>query len=189
MADTAVDLAHGLGDRVYVLGLSSGGGIAAWVAQYRGDVERVVVVAPFFGAIGLPSGLDQWGTNLITRLPNIPFPFSTPVPYQYLGMSSLGIGESMRFSSIPSKQSSKEPIRAGSVVLVTNENDNTISNPLARKVLAQWEEHGSKAEEFVIEKKYGLPHDVIDTHQNGSDPELIYPIMIDLIEGRIPIMP
>lgn len=189
MADTAVDLAHGLGDRVYVLGLSSGGGIAAWVAQYRGDVERVVVVAPFFGAIGLPSGLDQWGTNLITRLPNIPFPFSTPVPYQYLGMSSLGIGESMRFSSIPSKQSSKEPIRAGSVVLVTNENDNTISNPLARKVLAQWEEHGSKAEEFVIDKKYGLPHDVIDTHQNGSDPELIYPIMIDLIEGRIPVMP
>jgi len=35
MADTAVDLAHGLGNRVYVLGLSSGGGVAAWVAQYR----------------------------------------------------------------------------------------------------------------------------------------------------------
>lgn len=82
MADTAVDLAHGLGERVYVLGLSSGGGVAAWIAQYRDDVERVVMVAPFFGAIGLPRGLNQSGINLITRLPNILFPFSTPVPYQ-----------------------------------------------------------------------------------------------------------
>jgi len=147
------------------------------------------MVAPFFGAIGLPGGLDRWGTNLITRLPNIPFPFSTPVPYQYLGMSSLGIGESMRFASIASKESSKKPISAGSVVLVTNDNDNTISNPLARRVLAQWKAHGSNAEEFVIDKKYGLPHDVIDPHQYGSDPELIYPIMIDLVEGRTPIMP
>jgi len=189
MADTTIDLAHGLGDEVYVLGLSAGGGVAAWVAQYRSDVERVVVVAPFFGAIGLPSGLDRWGTNLITRLPNIPFPFSTPVPYQYLGMSSLGIGESMRFAEAPEKASLKEPIRAGSVVLVTNENDNTISNPFARKVLSQWKAHGSNADEFVIDKKYGLPHDVIDIHQNGSDPELIYPLMIDLIEGRTPVMP
>jgi len=189
MADTAIDLARGLGDRVYVLGLSAGGGVAAWVAQYRGDVERVVVVAPFFGAIGLPDGLNQWGTNLITRLPNIPFPFSTPVPYQYLGMSSLGIGESMRFAEVPEKASLKEPIRAGSVVIVTNENDNTISNPLARRVLAQWKANGSNAEEFVIDKKYGLPHDVIDPYQNGSNPELIYPLMIDLIEGRTPVMP
>jgi len=189
MADTAVDLAHGLGDRIYVLGLSAGGGVAAWVAQYRSDVERVVVVAPFFGAVGLPSGLDRWGTNLITRLPNIPFPSTTPVPYQYLGMSSLGIGESMRFAEVPAKASLIGPVRAGSVVLVTNDNDNTISNPLARKVLAQWKAHGSNAEEFVIDKKYGLPHDVIDPHQNSSDPELIYPIMIDLIEGRTPVIP
>jgi len=189
MADTAIDMAHGLGNHVYVLGLSAGGGVAAWVAQYRGDVERVVVVAPFFGAIGLPSGLDRWGTNLITRLPNIPFPFSTPVPYQYLGMSSLGIGESMRFAEAPEKASLIEPIRAGSVILVTNENDNTISNPFARKVLAQWIAHGSNAKEFIIDKKYGLPHDVIDIHQYGSDPELVYPIMIDLIEGRTPVMP
>jgi len=189
MADESIDLAHGLGDHVYVLGLSAGGGVAAWVAQYRSDVERVVVVAPFFGAIGLPSGLDRWGTNLITRLPNIPFPFSTSVPYQYLGMSSLGIGETMRFAEVPEKASLTEPIRAGSVILVTNENDNTISNPFARRVLEQWKAHGANAEEFVIDKKYGLPHDVIDIHQNGSDPELIYPLMIDLVEGRTPVMP
>jgi len=104
-------------------------------------------------------------------------------------MSSLGIGKSMRFAEVPEKASSTEPIRAGSVVLVTSDNDNTISNPLARKVLARWKGHGSDAEEFVINKKYGLPHDVIDPYQNGSNPELIYPMMIDLIEGRIPVIP
>jgi pimeloyl-ACP methyl ester carboxylesterase len=189
MADVAIDLAHGLGDRVYVLGLSAGGGVAAWIAQNRIDVERVVLVAPFFGLVGLPSGLNQWVINLATRLPNIALPGTSPVPYQYLGMSTMGIGESMRFAQVPREASLTGPLGAGSVVLVTVENDIVVSNRLAHKVLAQWETNGAKAEKFMFDAKFGLPHDVIDVHQVKANPDLVYPVMIDLVEGRTPVLP
>ncbi|MFQ5436176.1 MAG: alpha/beta hydrolase, partial [Anaerolineae bacterium] len=41
VANDAVDIAHGLGRQVQVMGLSMGGVMAAWVAQNRADVERV----------------------------------------------------------------------------------------------------------------------------------------------------
>ena len=39
MCDTSVDIAGGLGDRVHVLGLSMGGVMAAFNAQFRKDIE------------------------------------------------------------------------------------------------------------------------------------------------------
>jgi pimeloyl-ACP methyl ester carboxylesterase len=189
MADTTIDLAHGLGEHVYVLGLSAGGGVAAWVAQYRNDVERVVMVAPFFGLVGLPSVPNQWVTNLLTRLPNLSFPGTSPVPYQYLGTATQGIGESMRFAQVPRQASLIEPMRAGSVVLVTVENDSVVSNQMAHQVFAQWKANGANADEFIFDAEFGLPHDVIDIHQEKGNPELVYPFLIDLVEGRTPVIP
>ena len=189
MADEAIDLAHGLGEQVYVLGLSAGGGVAAWIAQERNDVERVVLVAPFFGLVGLPSRINQWVVNLTTRLPNIPLPGATLVPYQYLGQSTVGIGEAMRFAQVPKEASTTEPPGAGSVVLVIIENDSVISNQTAQQVLDQWEANGANIEEFIFPTEFGLPHDVIDIHQEKGNPELVYPIMLDLVEGRTPVLP
>ena len=42
-ADEAVDVAHGLGTHVTVMGLSMGGVMAGFVAQGRPDVERAVL--------------------------------------------------------------------------------------------------------------------------------------------------
>ncbi len=189
MADATIELAHGLGDDVYVLGLSAGGGVAAWVAQYRSDVERVVMVAPFFGLMGLPRGINQWVINLTTRLPNITVSSTSPVPYQYLGMSTISIGESMRFAQLPREASLTKPFQAGSMVLVTVENDLVVSNPLAQRVISQWEANGSQVDEFIFDAKFGLPHDVIDIHQRKANPDLVYPVMIDLVEGRTPLVP
>ncbi len=189
MADMAIDLAHGLGDDVYVLGLSAGGGVAAWIAQYRDDVERVVLVAPFFSLVGLPNVLNQWVINLTTRLPNISISSTSPVPYQYLGMSTMGIGESMRFAQSPRDDSLTKPSGTISIILVTVENDLVVSNRVAQRVLAQWEANGAQVDEFIFDAELGLPHDVIDIHQKKANPDLVYPVMIDLIEGRVPQIP
>ncbi len=189
MADEAIDLAQGFGEQVYVLGLSAGGGVAAWVAQERSDVERVVLVAPFYGLMGMPEVVNQWVTNLLTRLPNIWFPGTSPVPYQYLGTATTGIGESMRFAQVPRQASAQAKLSVGSVVLVTVENDSVVSNQMAYQVLTQWEENGANTEEFVFPIELGLPHDVIDIHQAKGNPELVYPILIDLVEGRTPVIP
>src|SRR6266699_7354514 len=43
-----VDIARGLGHHVTYVGLSVGGVMAAWVAQYRADVNKAVIIAPSF---------------------------------------------------------------------------------------------------------------------------------------------
>ena len=108
---------------------------------------------------------------------------------QYLGMSTVSIGESMRFAQLPREASTTKPFEAGSMVLVTIENDLVISNQLAQRVLSQWQANGSQVEEFVFDAKFGLPHDVIDIHQRKANPDLVYPVMIDLVEGRTPLLP
>lgn len=75
------------------------------------------------------------------------------------------------------------------MVLVTVENDSVVSNQMAQQVLTQWEADGADTDEFVFDAKFGLPHDVIDIHQTKGNPELVYPILIDLVEGRTPTIP
>jgi carboxylesterase len=48
-ADTSVDIACGLGRKVYVDGLSAGGMLSAWIAQNRSEVTRVMLIAPALG--------------------------------------------------------------------------------------------------------------------------------------------
>ncbi len=47
-SNAMVDIARGLGDHITYLGLSVGGLMAAWVAQYRDDVNKAVIIAPSF---------------------------------------------------------------------------------------------------------------------------------------------
>src|SRR6266516_4707399 len=46
--NTMVDIAHGLGDHIIYVGMSVGGMMAAWVAQYRADVDKAILIAPAF---------------------------------------------------------------------------------------------------------------------------------------------
>jgi pimeloyl-ACP methyl ester carboxylesterase len=189
LVDSTVDIAHGLGDHIYVMGLSGGGTAATFAAQYRGDVERVVTIAPFYGMGIVPTWLNEWGINLIPRLPNIPFPGPTPVPYAYLGMSSKSVGETIRFGEVVRRAAQDHPMLAGSLVLVTNDDDLVVSNSMSRAVLKQWLSNGANATEFIFDAKYGLPHDIVDIHQTNQNTEFTYPILFDLVEGRTPSLP
>jgi alpha-beta hydrolase superfamily lysophospholipase len=48
-ADSSVDIACGLGRQVYIVGLSAGGTLTAWIAQNRSEVTRAVLIAPALG--------------------------------------------------------------------------------------------------------------------------------------------
>lgn len=189
MADTSIDLAHGLGEKVYVMGLSGGGGIASWVAQERSDVERVVSIAPFYGLGLLPSWFSQWATNLLTRIPNIPAPGPSHNDYQYFGMSSRGVGESMRFAQVAREDAAQKKMAAPSFVLITNEADVAVSNSMARQVNENRRARGAQVEEFIFDSSFRLPHDLIDVHNPHQNAALVYPILIELTEGRVPVLP
>lgn len=127
-----IDIAAGLGDRVWVIGLSAGGCLAAWAAATRPEVSRAVLVAPLVG----PKGLPMPAVRLCVKFPRIVPNFylwwdprlkaelsKSQSPHAYPGfplpglMPFLQLSEALFDGSVPVTE------RLQRVVLVTNPSD------------------------------------------------------------------
>lgn len=189
--DEAADIAEGLGTTSIVLGISAGGTVAGWVAQNR-DVDRAVLVAPFFGL----GGVGPRANNLIMRVLTLVPPFSIwkdsrlrehyegNMPHAYTRQSTRGSGEIMRLGYAIFDEAGKAPPKAESIVVVTNEADTAVSNSTIDAFVRLWRSHGADVETKVFPASEGLGHEIIDPLEPGASTELTYPILADLIEGR-----
>ena len=182
-----VDIAHGLGDHITFLGLSVGGLMAAWVAQYRGDVNKAVIIAPSF-TIGprLGVGLSKVIMRLFLILPNIMTqrirPFKDGPDHNYLGFATRGLGEMMRFGFSIYDTSKKTSAAAQSVLVITNAADPAVNNKIPLQVAKNWQTNGLKQlDKYEFEAKYKLVHDIIDPGQKLQNVAVSYPILLDLL--------
>jgi esterase/lipase len=187
MADATLDAAKGLGEQVYVVGLSGGGTVAAWVAQYRKDVTRSVLLAPFYGSGFMPPAINWFGVNLLSRIPNINLPGSTIITHAYPGNTTRAMGETMRLGEAVRRLAGNVPPASPSVALLVNENDRTVNNGMAVSLMNEWAKTGVTPEIYVMPKSLGLPHDLIDLQQEVKDPDLVYTAVVDIVEGRQPV--
>jgi carboxylesterase len=189
-ADSAVDIATGLGDSVIVSGLSLGGTMAAWIAVFRPDVRRVVIIAPLLAIAHIPGLLQQPVMNLALRLPNVnqkDAPDSTR-PDRDLGLSTHAIGEILRLGAAVRRAPDGDAPRSA-IGLLLNAHDHTISNGPVRDLVARWARHGTRLTSFELPDSLGLPHDVIDTTNPQGIPRVVYPIVETLIRGLTPPSP
>src|SRR5450759_3877890 len=101
VGDAAIDLASGLGDTVVVLGLSLGGDVAAWTAQFRPEVDRAVIVAPTLGLAHVSSIVATPMMNLTLRVPNYSknAPPDSLRPDRTLGWSTRAVGQMLRLGA------------------------------------------------------------------------------------------
>lgn len=188
--DEAVDIAAGLGDSVTVVGLSGGGTVAAYLGQYRDDVELAVVMAPFIGLLQVPADLTTALVNLADLLP--PLAWGIPesmasgsgqyAPYAGLDQNTRSAAAYMRLGELVLTDAADQPHRAGRTVVVTNEADDTVNNDLAERLLARWSELASgTATEYRFEASLGLPHDLIGPDRVDQRTDIVYPVLLDLI--------
>lgn len=185
-ADQSVDIGVGLGEEVTVVGLSGGGTIAGWTAQNRGDVDRVVMIAPLFGLYRLPHFVDNMLTNIFTRLPDIDFTMSSEQPRAsvYPGWSTRGVAEFLLFARGTWDQASETPPAVRNLALVTNGNDHTISSVLAEELVSEWEGKGAQVTRYQFPASLSLPHDDVGLDSIGDKKDQVYPVLINIIEGR-----
>jgi pimeloyl-ACP methyl ester carboxylesterase len=186
-ADRAVDIAAGLGVQVTIAGLSAGGIVAAWAAQHRSEVNRAVLIAPFLGIGSYARPLQLLLANLLTTLPDVPTqrfrPFEDASPYGYLGFSTRSLGEVQRLGLATAFAALEKPPAAQRLLLVTNAADTSISNTLARQLVYGWQERGIRQVEFYeFERELGLHHDLIGPNNPNQRIDLVYPILLDLID-------
>ena len=186
-ADDAVDIGSGLGDEVTVMGLSLGGMLAAWAAEERPEVDRAVVVAPALAIGGVPGFVADGFTNLFARLPNVKLPSGgTALPHAYPPAVATGpTAEMFRLGKHVENAAGAEPPRS-TVAVVLNDNDKTVSNDRAERLVDAWETGGTNVTVVRLPKQLGLPHDVVDVAQPKGKTDVVYPVLVALAEGKTP---
>jgi esterase/lipase len=188
-ADQAIDLAQGLGDTVFAIGLSAGGNVAAWIAQHRPDVARVIIIAPAITVARIPGLLDAPAMNLMERVPNISI-HQRPDSgrgHAYFGTSTRGLGETLRFGATV-MAADRDPPAVRDITVVINDNDHTVDEEPVLHLADAWQRDGVVTTTYRFDRRLKLPHDVIDVTQRCGLPAVVYPALIALLEKQLVVV-
>jgi carboxylesterase len=185
-ADQVVDVAAGLGKQVTMVGLSAGGIVAAWTAQYRPEVAKAVLISPSLGFGHYARWLQLVFMNIALALPDVETHRfgATPraAPYAYVGWSSRALGEVLRLGVATARAAVMAQPACQHLVVVTNANDMAVSSQLTRQLVSIWQSRGlQRVEFFEFPKEQELEHDLIDPNNRNQRVDVVYPILLDLI--------
>jgi carboxylesterase len=184
--DRVVDIAAGLGDRVTIVGLSAGGIVAAWAAQYRPELDRAVLIAPSFGFTAVGRFAQMAFMNVVTAFPDVATQrftkVDTAMPYAYIGWSSRALGEVLRLAAATASAALCHRAAVQHLLVVTNANDTAVNNSLTRQLVAAWQAKGlQRVEYYEFDRSEKLEHDLIDPNNPNQQVDRVYPVLLDLI--------
>jgi len=184
-----VDIAHGLGEHVTYAGISAGGTMAAWVTQYRPDVDRAILIAPAFTIDRrLGATVSRLVMYLLYLLPNImtqSFRRTHGSRFGYPGFASRSLATMMRLGFFVYDAALKTKPAVQSVLTITNAADPSMNNAIIRNLINRWRKNGLKyCEQYEFEASHNLPHDIIGVQQPKQHVAFVYPILLALITRR-----
>jgi pimeloyl-ACP methyl ester carboxylesterase len=188
-ADRVLDAAHGLGDSVTVAGLSVGGTLVMWAAQYRPDVDRAVLIAPMIGIAAARGRRTPIVARLATDLPNLFMWWdprkreNLPGPqHVYPRFSSRSIASALDLGWTTLSDARRAPPHCRSLAVITVGGDMAVDNQLNRGLVAAWRKVGKRTvETYEFPVALHLNHDVVDPEQIGGNPAITYPVLTRFI--------
>jgi len=190
--DKVIDIAHGLGKKVTVMGISGSGTLVAWLAQNRADVDFAFAIAPLFGLAFIPSSLTKLFEWIVLRLPSFFLwwdprtkaenPYS--IYYAYPRYPTRALAEILRLAMITRAQAEKSPPKAGNITMIINDAEPAVSNAEITRFIRLWQRHeNTNVSEVHFEKDLGLPHDIITPGTPGVPVGDIHPRLVGVVKG------
>ena len=186
----SVDIAHGLGDQVTVLGFSFGGALTGWIAQHRQDVERVILVAPAYGLKAISFWQQRFYANWLALLPdsfrwwNPELKEAAPGPeHTYAGFPTHGIATILRLGVILQTEAKHAAPAVSKIMVVTNPTDAVVNNELTMAIAGQWRGHGAPVKSYEFPASLQLDHDSVDPDQPGQQVKQAYPLLLDFLRS------
>jgi carboxylesterase len=185
-----IDIAHGLGKKITVMGISGSGTVVAWLAQNRSDLDFAFAIAPLLGLAFIPASFTKLFERIALLLPNFFLwwdprtradnPYS--IYYAYPRYPWRALAEIMRLAMITRVQAEKSPPAASNITMVINDAEPAVSNAEILKLLKLWQKHGKgKLSEYHFEKDMKLPHDIITPGTPGVPVGDIHPRLIGAV--------
>jgi len=188
--DKVIDIAHGLGKKITVMGISGSGTLVAWLAQNRADIDFAFAIAPLFGLAFIPASLTKLFERIAFLLPNFFLwwdprtkannPYS--IYYAYPRYPTRALVEIIRLGMITRSQAEKSPPAAKNITMIINDAEPAVSNPEILKLYKVWQKHGKgNLSEVHFEKDLKLPHDIITPGTPGVPVEVTHPRLISAV--------
>ncbi|WP_338065424.1 alpha/beta hydrolase [Thiospirillum jenense] len=185
-ADRALDIAHGLGRRITMMGLSAGGVVTAWAAHHRSDIEQAIMIAPAFSFKPIPLPLTTAAMNLFSILPDSfvawqPTNRIDDTPnYAYPEYSYHALAQILRLSCMIKQAAQHTAPATRRLVFVLNPNDQSVNNDAARELAARWRNQYQVNLTIIdLPDQLKLAHDFISSERPHQFPELVYPRLLD----------
>jgi alpha-beta hydrolase superfamily lysophospholipase len=188
--DRVIDIAHGLGKKITVMGVSGSGTLVAWLSQNRSDIDYAFAIAPLFGLAFIPSRFTRLFERFAFALPNFFLwwdprtkadnPYS--IYYAYPRYPTRALIEFLRLGMITRAQAEKSPPKAANITMIINDAEPAVSNAEIVKFINLWQSHGKvKVREVHFEKEMKLPHDIITPGTPGVPIADIQPRLINAV--------
>lgn len=192
LVDEVVNLAHGLGRHITVVGFSAGGVLAGWAAQHRPDVDEVVIISPSFGLKMIPAAWTTLFTRFLLAWPNFfrwwdpRFKENPPGPqHAYPRFSSRALGQILRLGLSVQAAARRAKPAAASILVISNPADWAVNNKLTAGLVELWRARGNgRVQTFNFNAALELGHDIIDPEQVNQQVEIVYPVLVDLITAN-----
>jgi carboxylesterase len=188
--DTVIDIAHGLGKKITVMGISGSGTLVAWLAQNRSDIDFAFAIAPLFGLAFVPPVFTRLFERIALLLPNFYLwwdprtkadnPFS--IYYAYPGYPTRALVEILRLAMITRLQAEQSPPKARNITMIINDAEPAVSNAEILKFIKLWQKRANEnISEVHFEKEMKLPHDIITPGTPGVPIGEIQPRLINTV--------
>src|SRR5215212_1417772 len=188
--DNVVNIAHGLGEQITIMGISGSGTLVAWLAQNRSDIDFAFAIAPLLGLAFIPPAFTKIFEQIALLLPNFFLwwdprtksnnPYS--IYYAYPRYPTRALIEIIRLAMMTRSQAEKASPKAGNLTLILNDAEPAVSNAEILKLLGLWRKSGKgNLSEIHFEKDLKLPHDIITPDTPGVPVEIINPRLISAV--------
>lgn len=188
-AGDSLDVARGLGRHVTVTGFSLGGVLAGWAAQFRPDVNRVVIISPAFWLNAFPARFRLPIINFLQTYRNI-FRWwdearktnGNGPAHAYPRFSTRALGQMLKLGWVVQTASRQQPPAVSDILVITNPTDWAVDNSVTAQIAAGWQNNGaSDLQTYAFDASHQLRHDFIDPAQSDQPLDLAYPILVNLI--------
>jgi pimeloyl-ACP methyl ester carboxylesterase len=190
-ANEVIDIAHGLGRRVTLLGFSLGGVVAAWAASERSDLDYAFLVSPAIGIGVLSTWRSRLYANLLVLLPNW-YRWWDPVRkaerdgprHAYPRFATRGLAALLRLGCIVQYEARRRPPVAGKTVVITNPCDTVVANDVVAATVSSWRTHGATIPTYEFPADWRLIHDLMDPTQTQQQVARVYPQLLNWINAE-----
>ena len=185
--DDALDIAAMLGERVAVMGHSTGGTLAAYAAQFRNGISLAIPVCPGFAVLRFSRPVSRaimLGARIVPNVhiwwdPDLRERFRPSAAYPRF--PTRAVAAVMRVADATFRAARRSAPLAKKIRAVVVARDPAVNNLATRRLVERWRAHGAAAtyEELVTEP---LNHDPFDPDSPRARTERSYPMLLSLFD-------